>query len=97
MKNNYEIIFVFLIVARRRFPFHRRLGKRFVRHSVGFEPHSYQVSDAKGSVERFLRRTKDCSPLRAFECPGMPYFTGFLTNVGVRISLEYTPQIPGCR
>ena len=44
-----------------------------------------------------LRRTKDCSPLRAFECPGMPYFTGFLTNVGVRISLEYTPQIPGCR
>lgn len=44
-----------------------------------------------------LRRTKNCSPLRAFECPGMPYFTGFLTNVGVRISLEYTPQIPGCR
>ena len=44
-----------------------------------------------------LRRTKDCSPLRAFECPGMPYFTGLLTNVGVRISLEYTPQIPGCR
>jgi len=38
-----------------------------------------------------LRRTKNRSPLRAFECPGVPYFTGFLTNVSVRISLQYTP------
>ena len=54
-------------------------------------------SSGSRTHDLLLRRTKDCSPLRAFECPGMPYFTGFLTNVGVRISLEYTPQIPGCR
>lgn len=42
-------------------------------------------------VELFLRRTKDRSPRLASECPGMPYFTGFLTNVSVRISLQYTP------
>ena len=47
---------MFLLIARRPCSFRRRLGKRFVRHSVGFEVQSYQVSGAKGSVERFLRR-----------------------------------------
>ena len=66
-------------------------------------PHAFQHMALSGAPTAArtrglsLRRTKDCSPLRAFECLGMPYFTGFLTNVGVRISLEYTPQIPGCR
>ncbi len=44
-------------------------------------------------VELLLRRTKGCSLLRAFEFPGVPYFTGFLTNVSAHIFFQYTQLI----
>lgn len=86
---------MFLLIARRRFPFHRRLGKRFVRHSVGFEVQSYQVSGAKGSVECFLRRTKKRSPSVPSKCPQMLATTGFLTISVVRISSKNHLFYPG--
>lgn len=71
---------MFLLIARRPCSFRRRLGKRFVRHSVGFEVQSYQVSGAKGSVERFLRRRKQGFPPTPLRCPQTLAITTFLTN-----------------
>ena len=42
-----------------------------------------------------LRSAKKRSPLAPFDTPGVPYFTGFLTFLSVRISLQNTPVFPG--
>ena len=42
-----------------------------------------------------LRSAKKRSPLMPFGTPGVPYFTGFLTFLSVRISLQNTPVFPG--
>ena len=42
-----------------------------------------------------LRSAQKRSPLRPFDTPGVPYFTGFLTILSVRISLQNTPVFPG--
>ena len=42
-----------------------------------------------------LRSAKKRSPLEPLNTPGAPYFTGFLTFLSVRISLQNTPVFPG--
>ena len=42
-----------------------------------------------------LRSAKKRSPLMPFGTPGVPYFTGFLTFLSVRISLQNTPVFLG--
>ena len=42
-----------------------------------------------------LGSAKKRLPLMPFDTPGVPYFTGFLTFLSVRISLQNTPGNPG--
>mgnify|MGYP004675572671 FL=1 len=64
-------------------------------------PHAFQHMALSGAPTAIrtrglsLRSAKKRSPLEPINTPGAPYFTGFLTFLSVRISLQNTPLFPG--
>ena len=64
-------------------------------------PHAFQHMTLSGAPTAIqtngppLRSAKKRSPLEPLGTPGVPYFTGFLTFLSVRISLQNTPLFPG--